>query len=227
MDGLQASSIIAIQRTIRHVMIWLNLQRCRPSNTIVSALKGHFAAIESDDDRGVNETRGYACEIVAWRLVTHLSEREAINFLLSDLTSASSSHLTTGDDAESQATTEPSKPASHNPFYKGTTAVNPLTGERAPLISNPPRRSAPANGSFYGSGPMDDEEDGPAEQEGDLTSTFEGMNALEIAAVSGAKKFLSQRVVQRIVYGIWSGKIVFWETLSVDSVKKARLYNKR
>lgn len=60
-----------------------------------------------------------------------------------------------------------------------------------------------------------------------LTSPFIGSNALEIAAIANAKSFLSQRVVQKIVNGIWSGDIVFWESLGVHSKKRAQIYNKR
>jgi len=61
----------------------------------------------------------------------------------------------------------------------------------------------------------------------DPTATFAGCNALEIAAIADAKKFLSQRVVQNIVTDIWNGEIVFWESLSVKAQKKARTYDKR
>lgn len=60
----------------------------------------------------------------------------------------------------------------------------------------------------------------------DLTLSFVGSNALEIAAIGNAKNFLSQRVVQKIVDGIWTGDIVFWESLSLHSKKKAQVYNK-
>ena len=63
--------------------------------------------------------------------------------------------------------------------------------------------------------------------EEDPTSSFVGLNALEIAAIANAKKFMSQRVVQKIVNDIWSGHIVFWESLSVHSRKKAHIYNQR
>jgi hypothetical protein len=56
---------------------------------------------------------------------------------------------------------------------------------------------------------------------------FDRLNALEIGVVSNSKKFLSQRVVQKLVGKIWQGDIVFWETLSVNSVKKAMPYNKK
>ena len=63
--------------------------------------------------------------------------------------------------------------------------------------------------------------------EEDLTISFVGLNALEIAAIANAKKFLSQRVVQNILNDIWSGHIVFWESLSVHSRKKAQMYSQR
>ena len=58
-----------------------------------------------------------------------------------------------------------------------------------------------------------------------FAATFAGMNALEVAAVGGAKKFLSEKPMQRIINGIWRGDIIFWDNLSTDSVKKARFYN--
>lgn len=61
----------------------------------------------------------------------------------------------------------------------------------------------------------------------DPTKSLAGLNALEIAAVASAKKFLSQRLVQKVVQDIWDGNIIFWESLSVNAVKKARVYNKR
>jgi hypothetical protein len=61
----------------------------------------------------------------------------------------------------------------------------------------------------------------------DPTKPLAGLNALEIAAVASAKRFLSQRLVQKVVQDIWDGNIIFWESLSVNAVKKARVYNKR
>lgn len=57
---------------------------------------------------------------------------------------------------------------------------------------------------------MSQEDDGEEEEE-DPTKPFVTLNALEIAAVADAKRFLSQHVVQKIVTGIWNGDIVFWD----------------
>jgi hypothetical protein len=59
----------------------------------------------------------------------------------------------------------------------------------------------------------------------DPTAPFVNLNALEIAAIADAKRFLSQHVVQKIITGIWSGEIIFWDRLSAGSVKKPRFYN--
>ncbi|MCJ1466685.1 hypothetical protein MMC07_005305 [Pseudocyphellaria aurata] len=67
----------------------------------------------------------------------------------------------------------------------------------------------------------------PHSTDEDLTLAFVGSNALEIAAIGNAKNFMSQRVVQKIVDDIWCGDIVFWESLSLFSKKKAQVYNKR
>ena len=62
--------------------------------------------------------------------------------------------------------------------------------------------------------------------EDDPIGSFVGLNALEIAAITDAKKFLGQRVVQTMVNKVWHGEIVFWECLSVYSRKQAKVYNK-
>lgn len=64
------------------------------------------------------------------------------------------------------------------------------------------------------------------EEEDDPKCSFTGLNGLEIAAVADCKKFLSQRIVQKIVTGIWKGDITFWESLNETTQKKAQFYNK-
>ncbi|QIW99083.1 hypothetical protein AMS68_004601 [Peltaster fructicola] len=49
------------------------------------ALKGHYDAAEDVDDRGINATRSRACEIVAWRFVVRLSDRDAVDHLCTNL----------------------------------------------------------------------------------------------------------------------------------------------
>jgi hypothetical protein len=69
--------------------------------------------------------------------------------------------------------------------------------------------------------------EGTEDDEEDPTSSFTGLNGLEIAAVADCKKFLSQKIVQKIVTGIWKGDITFWQTLSADTKKKPQFYSKR
>ncbi|TLD37817.1 hypothetical protein E2P81_ATG03492 [Venturia nashicola] len=190
------------------------LSDCVHNQTILHALlalKSHFAALDPDDDRGLNLTRGYACEYVAWRFVTHLSGREAIDFLLFELPPAAFS-APPNDDVEAslqfsrEAATESSALLNHSehPYPQGTGL------EDTPVNADNDARGAKAE-----------------EENDEFASSFQNLNALEIAAVSDAKKFLSQRVVQRIIESIWRGEIIFWETLGVDSVKDAKVYNKK
>lgn len=158
-------------------------------------MKWYFSACEPDD-RGVNEARGYACEIVAWRFLSHLSEREKIDYLLYELPGGEieSNTLIDPDDGLSQAESQ----------------VRRAAEERVPLL----RGIAPGTRTL-------------ADDQADPTSSFIGLNALEIATVADAKKFLSQKSVQKIITDLWSGHIVFWESLEKHSTKKARIYNKR
>ena len=54
---------------------------------------------------------------------------------------------------------------------------------------------------------------------------YQQLNALEIATVCEAKKFMSQRAVQRIIDGLWKGDIMLWQTMSPHAVKRATLYH--
>lgn len=170
---------------------------------IVSALlisKWQFSSGEPDD-RGVNESRAYACEIVAWRFVSHLSESERIDYLLHELPPVASGHGNFED---------------HEDHDDGSADLPALSrsdigaAERAGLLVGQSRKVLNIH-----------------ETDDEPISTFVGLNALEIAAIVDAKKFLSQRVVQNIVDDIWNGRIIFWESLSVYSRKKAKVYNKK
>lgn len=68
----------------------------------------------------------------------------------------------------------------------------------------------------------DDDDD-----EEDPTSSFTGLNGLEIAAVADCKRFLSQRIVQNIVQSIFHGRIIFFQSLDAHAIKKPQFYSKR
>lgn len=174
--------------------------------------------MESDDDRGVNEARGYACEIVAWRFVTHLSEREAIDFLLYELPPVARGVEQLQDAEAGLMISQSNGNIATHLAYEGTPL---LSG-----VSRPERLRYSRTSSHFGTDSVAENTAGAAHSD-DFTSQFVHLSALEIAAVSGSKKFLSQRAVQKIINGIWRGDIVFWETLSVNSIKQAKLYNRR
>lgn len=154
---------------------------------------------EASDEPGVNEARGYACEFVAWQFLTNLKEADIIESLLVELPPA----------------TAPNTPdaSSHHHTYEDGRDV-PHADERSPLLPV-------SNGDYFG------HSDSSRSRFGSLMSRCENLSALELATVSGAKKFLSQRPVQKIINGLWKGDIVFWETLNLHSEKKPKKYNRK
>lgn len=171
-------------------------------------LKWHFSTLEHDD-RGINETRANACEITAWRFLSRISERDAVDFCLYELPEIK-------EEEEPQLDVEISERSSLLPQFRARDSLTPLKpgNKRTKLL-----RSISNIGGT--NSPEEDDND-----EEDPTSSFTGLNGLEIAAVSDCKKFLSQRVVQKIVHGIWKGDITFWESLSEDTKKKPQFYDK-
>lgn len=167
----------------------------------------------------MSEARANACEIVAWRFLTRLSEREVVEFCLYEIP----------DECERVST--PTDDSGEN------NEVTALLGNASGRSSSPDRfsdynrsGSSRRNKLFQSISRLTmsrqatevEETEGP---EDDPTASFTQLNALEIAAIADAKRFLSQHVVQKIITGIWNGDIIFWDSLSVNSEKKPRFYN--
>ena len=161
------------------------------------ALRWYFSSTEDDYDRGLNESRALGCEIVAGTFVLHLTQREALEYLCYELPAAHAR-------LESPVRSVPQ--GSHGP------AELPEADERVPLLDGVERSDD------YDYHDVDDNSISDSEEP--FSTTFAGLNALEIAAVAGAKKFLGEKPVQNIVNGIWNGDIVFWDTMSTHSVMK-------
>lgn len=190
------------------------------SNHNQSALKWHYGT--SNEDKSLNEARASAAEIVAWRFLTHLSEREVVDYCLyeiPDLEAVENERQNPDEENGSHRVTENSPLLAQG--WSGSTesarrSVNRTGGsKRYQLLQAISRLTM----SMTVDDDNEDEEDDP-------TAPFISLNALEIAAIADAKRFLSQHVVQKIITGIWNGDIIFWDQLSVDSVKKPRYYDK-
>ncbi|WYZ45947.1 hypothetical protein EsH8_IX_000172 [Colletotrichum jinshuiense] len=179
------------------------------------ALKWHYAVDEAESNKGLCEARANACEIVAWRFLTRLSEREAVDFCLYEIPDPKGSETPPPDaDVESNE---------HSPLLAGGSWANRGGSRRASVRPGSSAKryqllSSLSRLTMSMHADTDEEEDDP-------TSPFTNLNALEIAAVADAKRFLSQHVVQKIVTGIWNGDIIFWDSLSVHAEKKPRFYN--
>lgn len=74
---------------------------------------------------------------------------------------------------------------------------------------------------------MDVEGADPRGEMKDRSSSFKNLNALEIAVIANAKRFLSQHIVQKIITSLWHGEIVFWDQVSAYATKKPRYHNPR
>ncbi|KAI4720834.1 hypothetical protein E4T48_02962 [Aureobasidium sp. EXF-10727] len=174
-------------------------------------LKGHFVTLEADEEQGIHAARGFACEAVATRFIIGLADREIIDSLLYEL------EIPDTAETDNQVVDE------NQPEI-----LSPAT-EQSPLL---PRSSLRSRGSYRSRITIPESYDGVAEDasadtDAELAEQFDGLNALEIAAVSGAKKFLCQKQVQRIINAIWTGDIMFWNKLSADAQKKAQIYQRK
>jgi hypothetical protein len=135
---------------------------------------------EASDEPGVNEARGYACEHVAWQFLSSLADRDVIEFLLLELPAVSPS--SSEDNAE-----EGSQHQSRAQNSFGALEASEWT----PLLNG----ASNTTGDYFGRG----NQTAASARFKSVTSQCENLSALEIAAVSGAKKFLSQRPVQKII----------------------------
>lgn len=160
----------------------------------------------------MNESRGFACEYIAWQFLCHLTQDEEIEFLLREFPSPQRISASFSQDEGAS-------------LFRFGEHGNPHDVERTPL-----RRSSYIF-RFLGR----KSEDVPSGRDTgyvedacyERLSLFFGLNALEIATIAHAKKFLSQKVVQRVIDNIWKGEIVFWDSLSVHSRKRPHFFNEK
>jgi len=174
------------------------------------------------DGRGLSDARANACEIVAWRFLTRLSEREVVEFCLYEIpdprdkddASVDEECAVESEDNERTALLGRSPTSSESP-RRPDHLIDVRRGSvrRSQLLESVSKLTM----SRHATG-IEDQEDDP-------TAPFIHLNALEIAAIADAKRFLSQHIVQKIITGIWNGDIIFWDRLSASSKKKPRFYN--
>ena len=146
-------------------------------------MSGHFAASEDDSDEGTNEARSAACEVVALRYVNHLSERDVIDTLFYELPPPPSSETVGHEDDHV------------------VESVEPVRTEQTPLLGS--WRSVPRPETATDMNDSRSPADVSEESDVILAESLQGLNALEVAAVSGAKRFLGQKRIQQTITQIW------------------------
>ncbi|RDL30376.1 Uncharacterized protein BP5553_10254 [Venustampulla echinocandica] len=175
-------------------------------------LKWHFSALETEDPR-LNETRATACELVASRFLTRLSERDAVDACLHKIPRLSGLQART-----TSSLSDITERSTLLPRYRsqdGTIRSRPGSSRREDLqeaVNSIAAVSQPTNQNNKG--------------KEDPTSAFIGLTGLQIAVVADCKRFLSQALVQKIVTGIWRGDIVFWGNLHEHARKKSQFYHR-
>lgn len=186
------------------------------------ALKWHYGA--ASEEKSINEARANAAEIVAWRFLTHLSEREVVDYCLYEIPDPEDPQED-GGPRNDENNSRQSEDIDENTALLAQTWPGTVHSARTALSSTGSNRRYQLMKSISRLTIVHDEDEDEDEEE-DPTKPFVTLNALEIAAVADAKRFLSQHVVQKIITGIWNGDIIFWDKLTVDSVKRPRFYNK-
>ncbi|KAK1139210.1 hypothetical protein N8T08_001205 [Aspergillus melleus] len=207
---------------LRHLIYALAENSHNPS--IIAALmilKWEFDNT-TDADWGLNESRGYACEYVAWQFLCHLDQRETIEFLLEEIQLYNQS-IVSLTQAERGTAGFTGSIEGHN---RRESETIPLLQSSSPSVYNLFGGRSRVGSSFAmdNQGSYGSSQDA---QELERFSLFFGLNALEIATIAHAKTFLGQKVVQRVIDNIWKGEIVFWDTLSVHSTKRPHFLDKR
>uniref|UniRef100_A0A8H7MYM1 Calcium channel YVC1-like C-terminal transmembrane domain-containing protein n=1 Tax=Bionectria ochroleuca TaxID=29856 RepID=A0A8H7MYM1_BIOOC len=222
-DAIDLPSSFEQLRTAESLKILVeHLSRTCTNPAIVNALlalRWHYSC--DTEHSGLSEARSNACEIVAWRFLTRLSERDAVDYCLHEIPGNEALEANPGsslglfeDDPSEQSPLLPHR----RPFSAGTSGLG-LSTRRFELQRAVPKITFSSNESV--------ESGGSRSGVVDSAKTFKSLNALEIAGIAGAKRFLSQNIVQKIITSIWDGEIVFWDTISGNSVMKPRYYNPR
>lgn len=189
------------------------IEECHHTAIVAALLASRWLFISMEiDGTGLNESRAYACEIVAGQFLTHLSEKELIDYLLYELPASDTRPNRAGPELADDDDMEESTALLRRRSNSSQKAFGAPEGD---LLST----SSTARANPSTTKPRTSREDD------DISELFEGLNALEIAAVANAKKFLSQTQVQKIVTDIWHGDIIFWNSLSIHSIKKAQMQN--
>lgn len=174
--------------------------------------------MDEREHQGLSEARSYACEIVAWRFLTRMSERQAVDLCLYEIPD----HRTQPDATQRESNGRDTEHGELSPLLDGGLPhASNGSGDGRPVGSSAKKSQLLKSLSRLTYNSEDDQDD----VESDATDAFIGLNALEIAAIANAKRFLSQHVVQKIITGIWNGDIIFWDSLSVHSAKRPRFYN--
>lgn len=189
----------------------------------ILASRYQFKSLENDGS-GINDSRALACEFVAWQFLIFLCDKELMDYLLYELPQRQ-----VPPPGSVQGPAHSARSANGHAWSTPSTADD----ETAPLLQSRPTEYDSLVGPDH-EGTGEAGATGTSHLQGrsksrtvELSDDLAGMNALEIALVCDAKKFISSHPVQKVVTDVWNGDIMFWESLSVHAQKKPVVYKKR
>ena len=119
----------------------------------------------------MNESRGCACELVAWQFLTYLDERDLIEYLLYELPAGEVRHRQTLDAETSQHSHSQNRSDDRDPD-ESTALLHNEEGHRSPM--RPPQN--PRAGTLALDLDLDDVEVPHDSQGEDPTAPFGGLN---------------------------------------------------
>ncbi|KAK9454321.1 hypothetical protein V1511DRAFT_460364 [Dipodascopsis uninucleata] len=177
-----------------------SLDQSRHPAIIAALLAARLDFSVQEDERAIHEARAFTAELVALRFAAHLPEAELVKYVTYEI---------------------PRKPAapgiSHSSSSTSVIQSTP-TDERTGLLSE---NSTDQDDSFN----VDIERNAGSDGAPYVSESAIGLSALELAILGDAKKFLLSRAIEQIITKIWEGQIVFWDSISIQSMKKPSFYN--
>jgi len=136
------------------------------------------------DGTGLNESRAFACELVAWQFLTYLSEKELIDYLLFELPTFDPATEQPGSSGNGRKN-RPSADSQQDDVDESTGLLQQQQQHTtlSPKQFGPPRQDLVSSSSDA----QEDVRIARTTADGDIGVSVQGLNALEIAAVANAK----------------------------------------
>lgn len=181
-------------------------------------------------ERGILEARAITAELVAIKLLSFMTlEKDRVEFLTYEYNIETDSAFEGTSILQRQ--TENSHQVANNP----TSCFNPQHPDGFSSLKYTETSALLDNStSYYTINPPSSEPWGTSPEDRLIEHSlfiedYADQSALDLAVIGRmpAREFLSCSAVQSVVSGIWSGHVMYWETIDVGAKKHAHIYEPR